>query len=253
MKITLIGAGKLAWSLIPNLQQKGLEVLQLISSNPEKSELFALSYGLKNIVNNISLLEASTEVVILTVNDASIERVAALLPDDIPILHTSGSIEIGAIKQANAGVLYPLQIFTFDNITALDETPLFYEGKQQGLVIAQTLAETLSTTSCYVDSTQRLKIHAGAVFACNFSNVMYKIAARLLPEGTSFEVYKPLIENQIQKAFRFQPENTQTGPAVRHDLPTLIKHLHLLQSNPEWQTLYRLLSSEINPNLKGEI
>ncbi len=251
MRIALIGAGRLAWSLIPNLQQKGMEVCQLISQNPEKTELFGFTYGIKNTSNSLSDLLTDIDVAILTVNDAAIESVANQLPDFLTVLHTSGSISADILRKENSGVLYPLQIFTFDNVVDFRDTPIFYEGRGKGLAIAKTLAETLSQHSIFADSNQRLSIHLGAVFACNFSNILYQIAAKLLPEGSSFQVYQPLIEEQIRKAFRYQPQNSQTGPAVRKDLPTLKKHLEILENHPHWQEIYRILSNEINPELSS--
>ncbi|MBX7243823.1 MAG: DUF2520 domain-containing protein [Bacteroidia bacterium] len=249
MRITLIGAGRLAWSLIPNLQQKGMEIYQLISRNPEKTELFRFTYGIHHTANSISELFTDTDVVILTVNDAEIESVASQLPDSVTVLHTSGSISASVLGKKNSGVLYPLQIFTYDNVVDFRDTPVFYEGQENGLKVARLLAETLSQRTLLADSTQRLSIHIGAVFACNFSNVLYQIAAKLLPEGSNFQVYQPLIEEQIRKAFRYQPHNSQTGPAVRKDFPTLEKHLEILETHPQWQEIYRLLSREINPAL----
>jgi hypothetical protein len=34
------------------------------------------------------------------------------------------------------------------------------------------------------------------------------------------------------------PENSQTGPAVRHDMNTVEKHLELLSFSPELQRIY---------------
>jgi hypothetical protein len=37
---------------------------------------------------------------------------------------------------------------------------------------------------------------------------------------------------------------------MRGDLDTVKRHLTLLQNNPDWQDIYRIMSENINPSLK---
>lgn len=251
--ITIIGAGRLAWSLIPNLQKKGFLVNQLISRNTEQLAHFQTSYHIPHISTLVSAILPETRVIFITVSDSAIPEIAAQIHHkEALILHTSGSVALDclAIAGNNIGVFYPLQIFTFDKVTHLDDAPIYYEVKQkENLFALQSLAAKISSKSIYTDSEQRLKIHLGAVFACNFTNFMYRIAADLLPKGTSFSVYKPLIEEQISKAFLFSPEKSQTGPALRKDTLTIQKHLALLNNQKAFQALYKEISQLIQPEL----
>ena len=56
---------------------------------------------------------------------------------------------------------------------------------------------------------------------------------------------KPLVEETIKKAFDLGPENSQTGPAMRHDETTLQKHLEMLGSSPGLNELYGVISKDI--------
>lgn len=95
------------------------------------------------------------------------------------------------------------------------------------------------------DSAQRKAVHLAAVFACNFSNHMYAIAAHLLEsQGLSFDVMKLLIRETELKAEQMPPLKAQTGPAIRHDENVMRKHLALLEGTPEAE-LYRLISLNI--------
>lgn len=255
--ITVIGAGRLAWSLIPNLQSVGFNVQQLISRQEEKLTQFQKEYQIPYINTAVSDVLSDTALVFITVNDAAIEEVATQLKGcKATVFHTSGSISQSALSAIgdNIGIVYPLQIFTLDAVTPLANTPIFYEGKStQALEMARFFAQTLSAKCFYADSSQRLKIHLGAVFACNFSNYLYRIAAEMLPKEADFSVYKPLIEEQIYKAFAFSPEKSQTGPAIRGDIETLQKHIQHLADKPDWQDLYVLVSQLINPKLKDKL
>ena len=56
---------------------------------------------------------------------------------------------------------------------------------------------------------------------------------------------RPLIEETARKAVRTGPSAAQTGPAVRHDSGTIKSHIDLLSFSPQYQKLYRLISSMI--------
>ena len=124
--------------------------------------------------------------------------------------------------------------------------PIFIEAsdEQTGKRI-EALAAHISENIIRCDSAQRRAVHLAAVFACNFSNHMYAIAARLLEaQGISFDVMKLLIRETEIKAEQMAPLDAQTGPAIRHDENVMKKHLALLEGTPE-EELYRLISLDI--------
>ncbi|MBK7911871.1 MAG: DUF2520 domain-containing protein [Saprospiraceae bacterium] len=55
-----------------------------------------------------------------------------------------------------------------------------------------------------------------------------------------FEVLHSLMLETVDKAFRLDPINAQTGPAKRGDVNTIEKHIRLLVSEfPEYRSLYK--------------
>ncbi len=252
MKITIIGTGRLAYSLIPNLKNAGFDVLQLIGRSKEKVENYANIFHIPFFSTKIEELHIDTQVVILCVSDTSISEIAPFLAEKNKIIfHTSGSIdmEVLAAVGEDIGVLYPLQIFTTDKIVPLEEVPFFYQGKGKAVEIAKIIAEKLSHQSFLADSATRLKVHLGAVIACNFSNFLFRSAQEMLPENMSFNIYEALMREHIEKVFAFLPQNTQTGPAIRGDKTTIDKHLDLLENKPEMRDLYKQISHLINPDV----
>ncbi len=108
------------------------------------------------------------------------------------------------------------------------------------------MATALSPKVYYMEGEKRQYLHLSAVFACNFANHMYTLAADILEnEGIPYDVLKPLIEETAEKVKEMSPRNAQTGPAVRFDKQVMKKHLDLLKDE-EKKHIYRLLSESIH-------
>ena len=255
--ISIIGAGNLAWSLIPNLQKAGFQVNQLISRSEEKRKLFQQTFYITDAGENIAEINPQADLIFLTVSDQAITRVgeelASYLPETAICVHTSGSTPLSdlSLLGENTGVFYPLQSFTRNQVSPFEMIPLFLEGSDYVLSVLKPIAKALSENVYIFDSEERRQLHLGAVWVNNFTNLMYRSAGKLIGD-LPFDVYRPLIEGHLEKVFQLGPEATQTGPAVRGDVSTLKKHLALLEEYPELRALYLKLSQEINPGLDLE-
>jgi hypothetical protein len=85
-----------------------------------------------------------------------------------------------------------------------------------------------------------------AVFACNFTNHMYALSARLLEKnGLPFDAMLPLIDETARKVHELHPLDAQTGPAVRRDENVMGKHLTMLTDEPEIKEIYKMISDSI--------
>ena len=95
-------------------------------------------------------------------------------------------------------------------------------------------------------SEQRRHLHLAAVFACNFTNHLYAIAAELLEkQHLPFDTLRPLIRETAAKIESLTPIDAQTGPAIRYDRNVMQRHIDLLDDNDE-KEIYRLLSRHIH-------
>lgn len=262
LNICIIGAGRLAYSLIAALLSHKYRLLAAFTRTESSKNELEARFALTVSTATFAHIPAETNLVIICTNDQNIPAVAAQIAAQAPhlsaetvFLHTSGSVSLDALHVLgeNIGVCYPLQIFTKEKIVDLGDTPIFYEGRGKAKEMAQKLAENLSQKIYFADSIQRKQIHLGAVFACNFTHYMYRIAEKLLPENADLSVYQALISEQLTKVYEFGAENTQTGPAQRGDIQTLQNHLQLLEKEQEWQDIYREMSIAINPTLKEKI
>lgn len=248
----MIGAGRLAWSLIPALQQVGINVEGIVSRTYSEAERYGDVYSI-NSENVLKDLPPS-DLIILTVPDSAVESTAHLLRPYLSqrqvLVHTSGSISLKALGEfPDTGVLYPMQAFTKESVVPFNnpDIPLFVEGSndrvKNGLL---DLARRLSGKAQFLDSEARRKLHMGAVIACNFSNLMYRLTDELIPE-VEFTVFESLIRHQVDLATKLGPAAAQTGPAIRGDQETIALHLEMLREKPELQEMYLRLSQLINP------
>src|SRR5205085_6584155 len=81
---------------------------------------------------------------------------------------------------------------------------------------------------------ERSKMHVAAVLVSNFTNHLYTLAEDYCKkEGLDFRQLIPLIEETAKRLKMISPANTQTGPAIRHDEPTIQQHLALLENYPQ--------------------
>ncbi|GAB4423018.1 MAG: DUF2520 domain-containing protein [Bacteroidia bacterium] len=257
LRCTVVGTGSLAMSMIPALQGAGYPVTQLLARNETTRELYGGRYGIVARTGAPHELAPDSELVLLCVSDQAIAPVAAsllpYLPPQALLVHCSGSIPLDAMAGpvGRRGVLYPLQTFTRTAAVPLHSVPIFVEGEADAHEPLRHLADRLSERVFALDSDERRRLHLAAVFVNNFSNLLYRIAADLLPAGLDFGVFEPIVHEHVRKVLAYQPAHSQSGPALRGDRITLASHLALLREHPEWQALYRYLSGLINPDMQA--
>lgn len=194
------------------------------------------------------------DVYLLAVPDAAVPTLlkAVHWPNGAVVAHLAGAVPLAifeAAPQVRGGVLYPLQTFSAGRVIDWPTVPLFVEAASapaEARLLA--LARSLSQQVAPLDSAQRLRLHLGAVWASNFTNHLLGVAQALLAEANlPFELLHPLVRETMAKALAAQPSpfGVQTGPAVRHDVPTLAAHKAALDAHPSWQALYAELSDSI--------
>ncbi len=245
-RVTLVGSGNLAEALAEALAREGL-LTEICARNPERGQMLAARHGVE-WCGDITRIGA-TDCVLLAVSDRSIGQVAGQLhlPPTTIVAHTSGAVEIDALgTQPRRGVFYPLQSFTKGREVDFKMIPLFVEGSDAATAEALTALACRIGGSVYAaDSECRRRIHLAGVLANNFTNALYGWAAETVRQaGLPVEVLDALILETARKAVDVHdPARVQTGPAVRGDRPSQLRHLELLQG--EHKQLYELLSKLI--------
>jgi predicted short-subunit dehydrogenase-like oxidoreductase (DUF2520 family) len=256
LNISFTGAGRVAGALCNELYKAGF-VIDLIVSESEKSSRL-LANTCKALCSTNLKFPDSTDIIIVAVPDNRIISVLNTLkcaPDTL-VVHTSGStgIEVFPENIKRKGILYPLQTFSRGRKIIFKDLPFFIESSDnQSSDILKDLAESVGGKVYFTDSEHRRLIHLSAVFASNFTNHMLTLGKELTSRsGFTFDVMKPLIEETISKAMDLDPENSQTGPAIRNDHNTIEKHLELLSFSPELKRIYSEITRSITEHYKKQ-
>ncbi|MDR1556290.1 MAG: DUF2520 domain-containing protein [Tannerellaceae bacterium] len=248
MKIVFIGAGNLANSVSLEMQRVGMTIGQIYSRTRDHAESLAKRVNCQWTCN-LNEIIPDADLYIFSVKDSALpEVISRMKPNKGLWVHTAGSVPMQVFEGAvpRYGVFYPLQTFTKKRRVKLDGTPIFLEvSNPDDMKILKKIAIALSGNAKETDSEKRKRIHLAAVFACNFTNHMYTLAAKILDEQhVSYELLLPLIMETADRISSLPPLEAQTGPAVRFDREVMDKQLALLEE-PALQTIYKLVSQSI--------
>lgn len=233
MNIVIIGKGNVASNLDYAFRKKGI-ICEMVSSRESLDTI------------------PSANVYIYAISDEALANVVSQVKgkEKALHLHTSGSMPITIFGEdkPHAGIFYPFQTFSKARIIEDFSTiPVFFEAR--GIDdISAVYSLALTITSHVYETTQhdRERLHVAGVYACNFTNLMYTMAAELLQNThIPFSVLLPLIDETAKKIHSLAPRDAQTGPARRGDENVMKHHLDLLE-NEEKRRIYTLLSNEIS-------
>ena len=235
MKIALIGRGRVATHLGKALLQAGHKVVSVNS-------------------RTLAELPQDADAYIIAVKDSALQEVISKVTkgrESSLFLHTAGSMPLSVFDgyTQHGGVLYPMQTFSMEREVDFREIPLFIEASDaESLQQIRALADGISQHVYELSTADRRYLHLAAVFACNFVNHCYTLAADVLAQkGLPFDVMLPLVDETARKVHELSPKAAQTGPAIRGD-QNVMKAQAALLDTPE-RTIYELLSKSIQEHL----
>jgi predicted short-subunit dehydrogenase-like oxidoreductase (DUF2520 family) len=265
MKITLIGTGNVAYHLGLRFREQDIILNQIIGKNADKTRAFSMIFQ-TDATTDFSKIKTDSDIYIIAVNDSAIETVAQNLSqvlDNQLVTHTSGSIPSTVLAPyfKNYGSLYPLQTFSVSSPVDFETVPIFINAASNAaslppqyfldfLNLLEKIALTLSPIVHFLPDEKRVALHVAAVFVNNFTNHLFQIGKDITDKNNlPFDVLKPLIEQTVLKIQNQEPKAVQTGPAIRGDANTLMKHLGFLKDYPpQYLGLYKLFSESIRKN-----
>jgi predicted short-subunit dehydrogenase-like oxidoreductase (DUF2520 family) len=247
--ISFAGAGKVAEALCKELFHAGFRI-DMVSSETELSGK-PLADVCKARWSSDLQFPDSTKIIIVAVPDHRLKSILDTIkcaPGTL-VVHTAGSLGLDIFPEhiKQKGVFYPLQTFSKKRKVRFIDLPFLLESSDdESSEILKSLAESIGGDVHFVDTERRRLLHLAAVFVCNFTNHMLtegkKVASKA---GYSFEILEPLLKETISKAVETGPENSQTGPAVRHDQNTIEKHMELLSFSTDLQRIYNEMTQSI--------
>ena len=250
MRVVFVGAGNLATRLSLEMRKSGMSIGQVYSHTSEHAKILADELGCGWTVVPEDIVE-DADLYVFSLKDAVLQDVIARVkPNNGLWVHTAGSMPMDVFRghAHRYGVLYPMQTFSKDCPVDFKEIPVFVEASTPD-VLAQTeqLARSVSDRVEEMSTERRRRLHLAAVFACNFVNHCYALAADVLGrDGIPFDVMWPLIDETARKVHRLPPVEAQTGPAVRYDRNVMDRQCAMLDGEPERKALYEMMSRSIH-------
>lgn len=248
MKIVVIGSGNIAGFFSEKFHRAGHEIVQVISPNMIHAQTLAQKFGAA-CNTDIDAIDLKADVCLLAVKDDVLLSFAPTLRlPDMTVLYTAGSVHLTELQaiSANIACIWPVFSIHHSNHALPSDIPLLLNASNKvSRDIAQTLAKAISVRIFQLDDEQKSQLHLAAVFANNFTNHLYHIAYSLLSDkAIPFDILLPLIIDTAEKLSDTPPAMNQTGPAIRHDHQTMMKHVQML-SDEKWKQVYQLLSASI--------
>ncbi len=258
-RIGIIGAGNVGYWLAKKLAEENFIVFIASRSRQKVNEI--KNEGIKIHEFSLDNIPENLSTIFLCVQDKAIEEVSFLVSsrlkdkENVVVVHLSGATPISVFEKhfKHYGCLYPLNSFRRERKPQWERTPIFIEGNNSiSLSKIKNIAECLSKNIEVMDSETRAKLHTIAVFLSNFPNFIYCLAEELCRDwNIKFSHFFPLMEETLLRLQYHSPWEMQTGPALRHDIPTISKHLQLLNSHKTHKRIYHELTLSIMEKFKN--
>ncbi len=200
---------------------------------------------------------SETDIVVLTVRDDAITPLATSLGkaraigERHVVLHLSGvqgQEALGPLvsSRASLGSFHPLQTIVEPELAParLKGAWAAVEGMPRAAETGERIAQAVGMRPFRIATKAKPIYHAGAVFASNYLVVVEAIAQRLLrhaglSDADAWAALRPLVEGTFENLSRHEPREALTGPVVRGDTATIIRHIESLAVDDA--KLYRAL------------
>ncbi len=196
--------------------------------------------------HNATDIPLDADLYLVCVRDTALDEVLALLPQfNAVVAHTSGTMSMKSLdKFPKHGVFYPFQSFRREIELQNPVFPILIQASDsESERLLRFTAELITNQILLTDEAGRRQLHVAGVFASNFTNLMYDAAFEVV--GNRFDaeqVLMPLLHETLDRLKWGQPNNFQTGPAIRNDREVIESHLEWLRTKPELQKIYKDLS-----------
>ncbi|MFL2643902.1 MAG: Rossmann-like and DUF2520 domain-containing protein [Flavobacteriaceae bacterium] len=245
IKIILLGAGNVGHHLSKAFDKSTeIDLVQWYSRDNSKVSYNDID---TEIINDLSKIK-SADIYVISISDSYVGEISEKLNvSEKLVVHTSGSLDLSIIDKKNRrGVFYPLQTLSKNKEIELAKVPICIESENnKDLVLLETISKYIGCKTYKIDYNERKILHLAAIFSNNFVNHMFTIAKEILDDkNLDFNILKPLINETVDKIHKLDPENAQTGPAIRNNNEIILNHVKTLKKD-DHKKLYELMTKLI--------
>lgn len=250
-EIVLLGTGNLATHLFEAFSNHtNYKIIQVYGRTQESAGYFKDKVSITSDFRDLR----AADIYLTAVSDHAIQEVIQRIPAQKGLVaHTSGSTPLLSLAQRN-GVFYPVQTFTKNTTVCFSGIPVCVEADSESdTQLLEDMAKSISNHVYRLNSEQRKALHLAAVFSCNFTNHLYRIAEDICNKHLiDFKILQPLIIETAQKLTVSSAKENQTGPAIRKDQNTIKRQLDQLQAT-SLKELYTLFTQLIQQENEGKL
>ncbi len=245
IKIILLGAGNVGHHLSRAFNKSNeIDLVQWYAR--KKNSIISSSLDIE-IIDDLAKIKLA-DIYIISISDSYVGNLSKKLNlSNKLIVHTSGSLDFTVLDNKNRrGVFYPLQTFSKNKELEISKVPICIEAENSNdLILLEQVSKYINCKSYKINYEERKTLHLAAIFSNNFVNHMFTIAKEILEnKNLDFNILKPLINETVDKIHKLDPENVQTGPAIRNDSEIIITHIKALKKQ-EHKKIYELMTKLI--------
>jgi predicted short-subunit dehydrogenase-like oxidoreductase (DUF2520 family) len=247
--IAVIGAGKIAYSLVNALVKNDYKVKLIISNNIDSAKNLAKKFSIKNYSDNPANLDDNIRIIFISVPDNQIKVAAAKIAHlhinlrDSLFIHLSGAENISnlnSLKRMGAftASFHIMQSFPSRRIIKIEKCYASIETENK---IAERflfkLAKDFKLRPFKISSNDKIRYHLAGVFASNFlvgnifnSETIFDLKKNNI-NYNDFDLLSPIIKSTINNIDKLGSSKALSGPIERGDLATVKKHIKALKGN----------------------
>jgi predicted short-subunit dehydrogenase-like oxidoreductase (DUF2520 family) len=238
-KIGIIGAGKLAYSLISALVKSGYDVQCVISRKLNSAKSLSKKYSIPRFSNSLEKIPDEINIFFITVPDGEIKNVTeklSRLKNDFRkniCIHFSGVENISVLKSLQkkgclTGSLHIIRPFPSKNIVDIKNSPASIEtDNERAKKFLIKLCKKLKLKPHIIASDEKVFHHLAAVHSSNFlvGNLFNAFSLISSKSNVSKDILRKTTQSALDNVFKLTPAKALSGPIDRGDIYTIKKHI----------------------------
>ena len=257
MKVGIIGAGKVGFSMGRYLVENGIELTGYFSKSKESS-LEASNFTKSKSYQKLADIVRDSEVLFITVPDDMIgviwEQIKELNVSDKIFCHCSGVLSSKVfLNIADYGCygysIHPLLAVSdkYHSYKEFSSILFTIEGSKEKFNIMKELFEGCGNKVISIKPEDKIRYHGAAVLSSNLVLGLLETAVEELTNcgftrEDAFEALIPFMYKNVEHLKNQSIEESLTGPVERGDVSTVNKHMDKFEGDN--REIYRLLSKK---------
>jgi predicted short-subunit dehydrogenase-like oxidoreductase (DUF2520 family) len=246
--VIIIGAGKIAYSIVPALHKAGYIIQSVISRNIYSAKKLAVKSGTRHYTDKLEEINIDKGIILLSVPDNRIETAAEELSrlklkfNNLIFVHLSGALDISCLdslkkRKGLTASLHIMQTFPSKKSVSIRGCYAAIETSSKTIEkILFELAKDILLKPFKLRSNAKPFYHLAGVFASNFlAGNLYSAQKAFNKTGNKnvdfYEMISPILYSTLSHIKKSGTVSALSGPVERRDIQTIKKHLSVLKKD----------------------